>query len=165
MDDDLKLEPGDKLRLVFPHAVSVDPLTWFEAEKNPPSPRFPAMPLTLDQSFYEFLNGPRQYHRDLTKFIERYRKITATEKKVPFRIVPDEPRIVARILLPLRHAKASYVIGNLLGTIALCGMVAEMAAILTFELAAWDTTLKDKASMMSRSLTHTFTPSSVLATK
>jgi hypothetical protein len=113
---------------------------WFEAETNPPSQRFPAMPLTLEQSFYEFLDGPRHYHRDLSDFIERYRTITAAERSIPFRIVPDEARIVNRLLMPLRHAKASFVVGNLLGTIALCGMVAEMAAILTLELAGWEPT-------------------------
>jgi hypothetical protein len=149
MADEIKLNPGDKIQLMFPHPVKVDPLMWFEAEENPPSERFPAMPLTLEQSFYEFLNGPRQYHRDLTKFIERYRQITAAEREVPFRIVPGEPRIVGRLLLPLRHAKASFVVGNLLGTIALCGMVAEMAAILTLELSAWDPALKDAAAIVT----------------
>ena len=42
-----------------------------------------------------------------------------------------------KLFAPLRQAKASYVLQNYLGTIALCGMVAEMTAILTFEI--WNT--------------------------
>jgi hypothetical protein len=38
-----------------------------------------------------------------------------------------------QLVWPLRHAKGSYVVGNYLGTIALAGVVAEMATIL-----AWD---------------------------
>jgi hypothetical protein len=46
---------------------------------------------------------------------------------------PDEPRILNQLVWRLRHAKGSYVVGNYLGTIALVGVVAEMATIL-----AWD---------------------------
>ncbi len=46
----------------------------------------------------------------------------------------DEPRILDRMIWPLRYAKTCYIIGNYTGTIALCGMVAEMVAILTFEM-------------------------------
>ena len=45
-----------------------------------------------------------------------------------------EDRILEKLIWPLRHAKASYVVGNNLGTISLCGMVAEMVAILYFDI-------------------------------
>src|SRR6266849_5178453 len=38
-------------------------------------------------------------------------------------------------IAPLRHAKASYMVGNFLATLALCGMVAEMLALLLWEMA------------------------------
>ena len=38
---------------------------------------------------------------------------------------------------PLRNAKAAYMCGNYLSTIALCGMVAEMVAILLFEISGF----------------------------
>jgi hypothetical protein len=39
-----------------------------------------------------------------------------------------------KLIWPLRHAKASYTVGNYLGTMSLCGMVSEMIAILLFEM-------------------------------
>lgn len=44
--------------------------------------------------------------------------------------------ILNKIIWPLRHSKASYSLGNYLGAIALCGMVAEMATLLWFEAIA-----------------------------
>ena len=42
------------------------------------------------------------------------------------------------MIWPLRHAQASYVLGNYLGTTGLCGSVAEMLAILLYDLEALD---------------------------
>ena len=46
---------------------------------------------------------------------------------------PDEPHVFTKLIWPLRHAKASYCVGNYIGTLALCGMVSEMVAITYFE--------------------------------
>lgn len=43
---------------------------------------------------------------------------------------------------PLREAKASYVIGNYLAVVAMCGLVAEMVAVLLMQLA--EAELRDK---------------------
>jgi hypothetical protein len=51
-------------------------------------------------------------------------------------IVPSEKSILTKVVWPLRNAKACYVMGNYLGTIALCGMMTEMAAIVIFEVAS-----------------------------
>ena len=64
---------------------------------------------------------------------ERYDEITSKEER-QFWAGPDEPRILNKIVWPLRHAKAGYLVGNYLGSIALCGVVAEMLAILLFEM-------------------------------
>jgi hypothetical protein len=69
---------------------------------------------------------------DLESIITRYRKISI-EKRRLF-AAPLEPRILDKLVWPLRHAKSSYMCGNYLGTIALCGMVAEMVAMLLFEI-------------------------------
>ena len=70
----------------------------------------------------------------LQALIDRYREIS----KEPQRLfaAPCESNILDKLIWPLRHAKASYVVGNYLGTIALCGMVAEMSAILLFDMSA-----------------------------
>jgi len=62
---------------------------------------------------------------------QRYEE--ATEKFQIF-AVPSEPKIVSKLLEPLHGAKAAYVLGNFLSCIALCGMVAEMVAILMYEV-------------------------------
>jgi hypothetical protein len=66
------------------------------------------------------------------KLISRYKEISI-EKPRLF-AAPNEQRILDKLIWPLRHAKAGYMVGNYLGTIALCGLVAEMVAILLFEI-------------------------------
>lgn len=68
---------------------------------------------------------------DLKAIIDRYREISIENPRLS--IAPDEKSILTKLIWPLRYAKASYAIGNYLGTIALCGMVAEMITILTFD--------------------------------
>ena len=69
---------------------------------------------------------------DLDSLVARYKEIS-TESKRLF-AAPYEESILQKLVWPLRNAKASYMVGNYIGTIALCGMVAEMAAILYFEI-------------------------------
>ncbi len=64
--------------------------------------------------------------------IGRYKEISQEKKRLS--IAPAEERILEKLVWPLRHAKADYMVGNYLGTISLSGMVAEMVAILWFEL-------------------------------
>jgi hypothetical protein len=70
---------------------------------------------------------------DSASLVERYKRIS-TE---PARLLaaPAEPRILEKLVWPLRHAKASYVVGNNLAVVALCGMVSEMVALLLWQLA------------------------------
>jgi hypothetical protein len=69
---------------------------------------------------------------EIDELVSRYKEISI-EKPRLF-AAPYEQRILDKLIWPLRHAKAGYMIGNYLGTIALCGMVAEMVAILLFEI-------------------------------
>ena len=69
---------------------------------------------------------------DLSSLISRYREIST--EKPGLTIVPDERRVSDKLVAPLRHAKAAYMVGNYLATVALCGTVAEMLAILQWEL-------------------------------
>lgn len=64
---------------------------------------------------------------------ERYREISR-EKSRLF-AVPSDPRILKTLVWPLRHAKAAYTVGNYLATVSLAGIVAEMVALLLFDLA------------------------------
>lgn len=62
----------------------------------------------------------------------RYRELPP--EPVQLFAVPAEQRILDKLIWPLRHAKGSLLLGNHIGAIALAGMVAEMVAILLFEL-------------------------------
>ncbi len=69
---------------------------------------------------------------DLDSLIARYKEIST--EPVRLFAAPAEPRILEKLVWPLRNAKGSYVIGNYLAVIALSGMVAEMVAILAWDL-------------------------------
>jgi len=71
--------------------------------------------------------------RDVNSLVGRWRDISK-ESNTLF-IVPNEERFLERLVWPLRHAKSGYMLGNYLGTIALCGAVAEMLAILLYDIA------------------------------
>lgn len=70
---------------------------------------------------------------DITALIARYREISTEDPRLF--APPAEERILEKLVWPLRHAKASYMVGNYLGAISLCGMVAEMVAMLSFDTA------------------------------
>lgn len=69
---------------------------------------------------------------DAESLVERYKRISTEPTLL---VAPAEPRILEKLVWPLRHAKASYVVGNNLSAVALCGMVAEMVAVLLWQLA------------------------------
>lgn len=69
---------------------------------------------------------------DLESVVGRYREIS--QEPIRLFAAPSESRILEKLVWPLRHAKASYMFGNYLSVIALCGMVGEMVAILCWEI-------------------------------
>ncbi len=97
---------------------------------------------TIDpQKIINYLCDPES-SSDLPSLINRYREISA-EPSALF-IVPTEQQFWGKIILPLKSAKGSYMVGNYLGAIALCGMVAEMIAILIFEMSGQDIQIGNK---------------------
>lgn len=79
----------------------------------------------------KFLCTPGIDH-NIESLIARYKEISKEQTRIF--AAPAEQRILEKLIWPLRHAKASYTVGNYIGTISLCGMVAEMVAILLFEM-------------------------------
>jgi hypothetical protein len=69
---------------------------------------------------------------DIPSLVSRYKEISTEPQRLC--AVPGEQRMIKKLALPLKNAKASYTLGNYLGTIALCGMVAEMATLLRYEV-------------------------------
>ena len=76
---------------------------------------------------------PANERLDIETIVARYREIST--EPVRLFLAPAEQRLLDKLVWPLRHAKASYMVGNYLATIALCGMVAEMVALLLWEIA------------------------------
>lgn len=68
----------------------------------------------------------------LEDFISRYKDINKESPR--WSLAPNESNILEKIVWPLRQAKANFVLGNHLATIALSGIVAEMLSILLFEI-------------------------------
>ncbi|MDZ7686948.1 MAG: hypothetical protein U5O39_19995 [Gammaproteobacteria bacterium] len=67
--------------------------------------------------------------------LERYKKISVESPRIF--AAPAEERLLERLIWPLRQAKGTYMLGGYLSTISICGMVAEMAAILNFDLGSF----------------------------
>lgn len=78
---------------------------------------------------------------DLKTLIRRDREISKGTKRL--NLVPLEEKIMSKLIWPLHHAKAGYMIGNYLGSIALCGLVAEMLTILIFEI--WGPLIRNRS--------------------
>ena len=110
--------------------IWINPLSFPKLDGVPPA--IPARDDATAEEVLEFLAGT-EVANDIPAMVKRYREITAAAPRLF--AVPAEPRILEKLVWPLRQAKASYVVGNYLATIALCGMVSEMVAILLFETA------------------------------
>ena len=63
---------------------------------------------------------------------QRYKVIS--QQPAQLFAAPSEDDILRKLVWPLRNAKASYILGDYLGTIATCGMVCEMLTLLVFEI-------------------------------
>ena len=65
-----------------------------------------------------------------------------TSPQLDIFVVPNEKKILEKLVWPLRKAKQAFILSDFLGCIALCGMVCEMSIIFLFELAAIQATGK-----------------------
>lgn len=108
--------------------VWVNPLIMFGSEFRPDGLVVGEMSYN---TFMAFLCRPGTGSQ-VADLVQRYSEISVEKNRLP--IAPGETALLDRLIWPLRDAKASYVMGNYLGAIALCGMVAEMAAVLAFDL-------------------------------
>lgn len=106
----------------------VNPLAFLEVDQ--PWAQINKEPITFE-SIIKYICTPG-LKSDLQSLIDRYKEISLEPARLS--IAPVENRILTKLVWPLRQAKACYMTGNYLGTIALCGMVAEMVAILLFDI-------------------------------
>jgi len=87
-------------------------------------------PLTVDSAIEYFCAPGIDFSLEALK--TRYKEVSQEPKRLV--AAPAEDNILSKLVWPLRNAKASYVAGNYLGTIALCGMVCEMLTLLVYEV-------------------------------
>lgn len=107
----------------------INPLAFLEVDARIIHPK--EEPLGAEQVL-RFLCAPGS-RRTIADFVERYERISGKDRRLF--AAPAEVRLLDRLIWPLRHAIGSFMVGNPIGTISLCGMVGEMAAILIFDLA------------------------------
>ncbi|MDP2663697.1 MAG: hypothetical protein Q8R28_23520 [Dehalococcoidia bacterium] len=106
----------------------INPLAFLEVDQPWADPRGPLPNL---QAVIDFLCEPG-VKSDVDSLVDRYRQISQESNRLV--AAPLEENILKKLVWPLRHAKACHMVGNYLGTISLCGLIAEMAAMLLFEI-------------------------------
>lgn len=67
-------------------------------------------------------------------FTARYRELVQIGAWLP--VAPAEASILEKLVWPLRSAIGSYALGNHLASIAMCGLVGEMVAILLWDVSS-----------------------------
>lgn len=106
----------------------INPLAFLAAEESRPG----AASEKIDcEDVLRYLCQP-EVTIDLDGLVSRYREISRECCRLP--IVPAEKGVLDKLIWPLKNAIGCYIVGNYLGTISLCGVVAEMVAILKFEI-------------------------------
>jgi len=109
-------------------SIHLNPLAFFKIDE--PFSQLENKELSLEDIFV-YICTPGE-NRDIKVLEKRYKEISRGNKNLF--AAPNEERILQKLIWPLRHAKSNYMLGNYIGTIALCGMVAEMISILLFEI-------------------------------
>ena len=122
--DSHTLPPGTSLELM---PIILNPLVWFPGEAQ----RFPGIEEASAESFLAYAGRGQQI--EVTKLIERYRATSAADSGLV--ALPASESIMRQILLPLHSAKISLLLQHYTSCIAMCGMVAEMLALLRFNAA------------------------------
>jgi hypothetical protein len=108
----------------------INPLAFLEVDK----PWATVEKATPDyDDILSFLCAP-EIESDINSLVKRYKEISNEPKRLF--AAPLEENILTKLIWPLRYAKGCYMLGNYLGTISLCGMVAEMTALLIFEISS-----------------------------
>lgn len=100
---------------------------------------YPSTDLTaaLDKSIsemdvLEFLCRDGLNKTVINGFVTRYRAIT--KKDTELTVAPDHALIQEKLIDPLLQAKTSYMIGNWLAVISLCGVICEVLSNLVYEI-------------------------------
>ena len=118
----------------------VNPLAFIEVD-------FPSAGEPDANAILSFLCRP-EMPADTKSLVKRYKKISTGPTLF---VVPLERRILDKLVWPLRHAKASYVVGDDLSVVALTGIVGEMVAVLLWRSA--ETKARGQTKLNGQTLT------------
>lgn len=111
----------------------INPLKLLEWE-----PEFRASNLPDDpapEGLLEYL-CPLDMSAEMSAFKERYKEVSKCDRNLVLTL--EESELKVNVFGPLRQAKTNYIIGNYLGSIALCGIVAERVALLVYNINVMD---------------------------
>lgn len=86
----------------------------------------------IARNFFDYLSAGDNFADRVSRFLERHDRLRALADSL--HAIPTDQRLREKLIFPLREAFGSFLTGNFLGTLALCGMIGEMLAIFQFEI-------------------------------
>lgn len=104
-----------------PLKVIVNPFTFLPADK-----RYKTDNLITEKDILQYITGYTMIP-ETSNFVKNYK--TIAERIPEVFAIPAETQINTKLVQPLRHAIGSFMIGNYLDTISMCGFVAEMMSV------------------------------------
>ena len=117
----------------------INPLKLLEWEPAYHAPNLPENPAPKD--LLKFL-CPLDMPSDMSAFRKRYNDVSEHDRGLFLSL--EESALKENLFGPLRQAKTNYVTGNYVGSIALCGIVAEKIAILIHAISTPDKTKREE---------------------
>ena len=129
-----------------PMMAYVNPLAFLEIDE--PWASVIKSDLTLE-GVLRYLTLP-DLESNLESIVQRYKQISIENPRVS--ISPDNSNILKKIIWPLKQAKGSYILGNYIGTISLCGFVSEMIALMVFDITDKKINNQDLDKVLQREL-------------
>lgn len=98
----------------------------------------------LEADFYFNKTGKKPTYEEIYHFLQSYGHSSSIElglhrylklrKNITILFCPAHDKFLSRVIYPLRSAMSNYILGEFLGTISICGTVAEMMAVFLFEV-------------------------------
>lgn len=105
--------------------VFVNPFVFLKADE-----RYSQGQEITEQDILEFVSSDGIVP-EIKNFINHYKTI---EKDIPKAFaIPAEDQIITKLVKPLQQAISSFMLGNFLSTISMCGFVAEMITVFLYE--------------------------------
>lgn len=86
----------------------------------------------IASNLFDYLAVGSNFTNRSNHFLKRYEKLLPISESLY--VIPMDQRLDDKLVKPLRQAYASFLVGNFLGTLGLCGMISEMLVVFKYEL-------------------------------